>query len=44
VQYSFVMQLVQMRSNLGKWGVEHSRTLNLCKQGTRVKLSTMFIC
>jgi len=29
VQYSFVMQLVQMRSNLCRWGVEHS-TIFIC--------------
>ena len=28
VQYSFVMQIIQMRSNLCKWGVEH-RTMNV---------------
>jgi len=29
VQYSFVMQLVQMTSNWSKWGVEH-RTIFIC--------------
>ena len=50
VQCTFVMQLVQMRSNLCKWGVEHSKVMhlvqmrsNLYKWGVEHN-STIFIC
>ena len=48
LQWSFVMQLVQMRSNLCKWGVENSKVMHLVQMRSNlykwgVEHSTIFI-